>query len=106
MQRLVAQGVAPVTLMIFGMRHFRALYSAASAPGGAAEGLSRLRPPVFGPRRDSMLRQLRNWSPDKLESALTALMDTDLALRSAGQKAPAMALVERTFVRLASLARR
>jgi DNA polymerase-3 subunit delta len=33
-------------------------------------------------------------------------MDTDLALRSAGQKAPAMALVERTFVRLASLARR
>lgn len=106
MQRLAAQGVAPVTLMIFGMRHFRTLYSAASAPGGAAEGLSRLRPPVFGPRRDSMLRQLRNWSPDKLESALTALMDTDLALRSAGQKAPAMALVERTFVRLASLARR
>lgn len=106
MQRLAAQGVAPVTLMIFGARHFRTLYAAASAPGGAAEGISRLRPPVFGPRRDRMLRQLRNWPPAKLEAALTVIMDTDLTLRSAGQKAPAMALVERSFVRLASLARR
>jgi DNA polymerase-3 subunit delta len=106
MQRLAAQGVAPVTLMIFGARHFRTLYAAASAPGGAAEGISRLRPLVFGPRRDRMLRQLRNWPPAKLEAALTVIMDTDLTLRSAGQKAPAMALVERSFVRLASLARR
>lgn len=106
MQRLAAQGVAPVTLMIFGARHFRTLYAAASAPGGAAEGLARLRPPVFGPKRDRMLRQLRNWPPAKLEAALEAIMDTDLTLRSAGQKAPAMALVERSFVRLASLARR
>lgn len=105
MQRLVAQGVAPVTLLIFGARHFRTLYMAASAPGGASEGMARLRPPVFGPRRDRMLRQLRNWTPDKLEAALGLIMDTDLALRSAGQRAPAMALVERSFVRLSSLAR-
>lgn len=106
MQRLSAQGVAPVTLMIFGARHFRTLYAAAAAPGGASEGLSRLRPPVFGPRKDRMLRQLRMWPPAKLEAALGVIMDTDLALRSAGQKAPTFALVERSFVRLASLARR
>ena len=38
-----------------------------------------------------------------LEQALGMLMDADLTLRSAGQRAPAMALVERSFVRLAWL---
>ncbi|MCP4820742.1 MAG: DNA polymerase III subunit delta, partial [Shimia sp.] len=34
------------------------------------------------------------------------LTDTDLKLRSAGQRAPDMALVERLFLRLSMLARR
>lgn len=106
MQRLAAQGVAPVTLLIMGARHFRALYAVTSAPGGAAQGIGRLRPPVFGPRRDRMLRQAQMWTSDRLESALGVLMETDLTLRSAGQRAPARALVERAFVRLAYLARR
>ncbi len=105
MQRLSAQGVAPVTLLIMGMRHFRALYAITSAPGGASQGIARLRPPIFGPRRDRMLRQAQSWTPVKLETALEVLMDTDLSLRSAGQRAPAMALVERAFVRLAYIAR-
>ncbi|MFY0623112.1 MAG: DNA polymerase III subunit delta [Pelagimonas sp.] len=106
MQRLAAQGVAPVTLLIMGMRHFRTLYALASAPGGPAQGVQRMRPPIFGPRRDRMVRQAQGWSIDRLENALGVLMDTDLTLRSAGQKAPALALVERAFVRLAYLARR
>jgi DNA polymerase-3 subunit delta len=106
MQRLWAQGTAPVTLMIFGMRRFRALYTVVSAPGGAAQGIGALRPPVFGPRRDRMLRQAGKWTPAKLDDALTILMDTDLKLRSAGQKAPTGPLVERALVRLAYLARR
>ncbi len=106
MQRLEAQGVAPVTLLIMGMRHFRTLYTVASAPGGAREGINRVRPPVFGPRRDRMMRQAQDWRTDRLEDALDHLMETDLRLRSAGQRAPAMALVERCFVRLAHLAQR
>ncbi|MBP0483739.1 DNA polymerase III subunit delta [Sagittula salina] len=106
MQRLAAQGTAPVTLLIMGARHFRTLYALASAPGGPAAGIGRLRPPIFGPRRDRMLRQAQGWSPEKLEQALGLFMDTDLTLRSAGQKAPAYALVERAFVRLAHLAGR
>ena len=106
MQRLEAQGVAPVTLLIMGMRHFRMLYTVASAPGGAREGINRVRPPVFGPRRDRMMRQAQDWRTDRLEDALDHLMETDLRLRSAGQRAPAMALVERCFVRLAHLAQR
>ncbi|MBY6162669.1 DNA polymerase III subunit delta [Mameliella alba] len=105
MQRLTAQGVQPVTLLIMGMRHFRTLFAIASAPGGPAQGIGKLRPPIFGPRRDRMLRQAQNWSSSRLEEALKLLMDTDLKLRSAGQKAPQMALVERAFVRLAYLGR-
>ncbi|WP_425098123.1 DNA polymerase III subunit delta [Tropicibacter sp. S64] len=106
MQRLAAQGVAPVTLLIMGMRHFRVLFALASAPGGPAQGIGRLRPPLFGPRRDRMLRQAQGWRVARLEEALELIMETDLTIRSAGQKAPAMALVERAFVRLAYMATR
>ena len=103
LRRLEAQGVAPVTLTISATRHFRTLHAAASDPEGAARGIARLRPPIFGPRRDRMLRQAQNWGVHKLEAALGVLTDTDLALRSAGQTAPQMALVERALIRLAMM---
>ncbi|MEM9125461.1 MAG: DNA polymerase III subunit delta [Pseudomonadota bacterium] len=104
-RRLQAQGTNGVTLCIGAMRHFRVLYACASDPGGAAQGIGKLRPPVYGKRRDRILRQAQNWGAPKLQTALTALTDTDLSLRSAGQTAPALALVERALIRLAMLAR-
>ncbi len=106
MGKLQAQGTNPTTLCISATRHFRALYTAAADPGGAAQGISRMRPPIFGPRRDRMLRQAQGWGAPKLEQALTILTDTDLHLRSAGQTAPAMAVMERALLRLSMLARR
>lgn len=106
MRRLKAQGVQPVGLCIGATRHFRTLYAAASDPGGAAAGIARVRPPVFGPRRDRMLRQAQNWGAHKLQQALGLLTETDLKLRSAGQTAPDMALVERALIRLSHLAAR
>ncbi len=103
LRKLQAQGANPVSLAIAAMRHFRTLHTAASDPGGAAQGIGRVRPPVFGPRRDRMLRQAQNWGAHKLDTAIGVLTDTDLALRSAGQTAPQMALVERAFIRLAML---
>lgn len=105
LSNLYAQGVAPVTLCIGAMRHFRRLHVVASDPGGAAAGAGRLRPPVFGPRRDKIVRQAGNWGRDRLERALTALTDVDLQLRSANT-APQNALMERTLIRLAMMARR
>ena len=98
MRKLQAQGVNAVTLIIGATRHFRTLHRAAIDTSG--------RPTIWGPNRDRMLGQARKWGPAKLETALSVLTDTDLALRSAGQNAPAMALVERAFIRLAMLARR
>lgn len=105
LRRLQAQGANAVSLCIGATRHFRALYTAASDPGGAAAGVGRLRPPVFGKRRDRIVRQAQSWGPAKLEKALTLLTDTDLHLRSAGQTAPAMAVMERALIRLAMLSR-
>ena len=106
MNRLTAQGTQAVGLLIQATRHFRALHAAASHPGGASQGIAAMRPPIFGPRRDRMMRQAQKWGVVRLEQALTALTDTDLALRSAGQTAPNMALVERTLIKLAMLGRR
>ena len=106
MKRLRAQGVQPVGLCMAATRHFRTLYAAASDPGGVSQGIARVRPPVFGPRRDRMQRQAQSWGAARLEQALTLLTDTDLRLRSAGQTAPDMALVERALIRLAMMVRR
>lgn len=104
LRRLYAQGVSPVALCIQTLRHFRALHVVASDPGGPGSGIGKLRPPVFGPRRDMMQRQAGHWGPDRLERALSVLIDTDLELRSVS-KTPERALVERALIRLAMMAR-
>ena len=105
LSNLYAQGVTPVALCIGAMRHFRRLHAAASDPGGPSAGVGRLRPPVFGPRRDKIVRQASHWGRPRLERALTALTDADLQLRSAST-APQGPLMERTLMRLAMMARR
>ena len=104
LSRLYAQGVSPVTLSIMTMRHFRGLHTVACDPGGPASGIGRLRPPVFGPRRDAVIRQAGTWGRDRLEKGLVVLIDTDLQLRSTS-RAPQNALVERALIRLAMMAR-
>lgn len=99
MRRIEGQGIAPVTLAIAALRHFRALHLAAADPQGPGAGLARMRPPVFGPRRDRMARQAQSWGMGALEEAVHMLLDTDLALRSS-TRAPQMALVERMLIRL------
>lgn len=100
--KLQAQGVAAVGLCIGTTRHFRALHAASSDPSGPGQGINRLRPPVHFKSRDRMVRQAQKWGLRRLEQALEVLIDTDLTLRSA-QKAPQMALMERTLIRLAMM---
>ena len=104
MRRLEGQGVLPVTLCIGAMRHFRILHAAACDPGGPAAGVPRMRPPVFGPRRDRIIRQAGEWGVKRLEEALGLLVETDLTLRSSS-RAPAMAVMERALIRLAMMRR-
>ncbi|PZQ95429.1 MAG: DNA polymerase III subunit delta [Cereibacter sphaeroides] len=105
MRRLDGQGVSPVTLCLTATRHFRTLHSAAADPAGAAAALARARPPVFGPRRDALLRQVQQMGLRKIEDALGMMVETDMILRSSSRP-PEMALVERTLIRLAEMVRR
>ncbi len=105
MERLVSQGIKPVTLCIGATRHFKTLFTIAADPDGARAGIGRLRPPVFGPRRDRLLNQAQNWSLVKAKKAIEMLTDLDLTLRSAGQTAPSAALTERAMIRLAMMVR-
>ena len=104
LKRLLGQGVNPTTLCVAVTRHFRTLYAAATHLQGPETALTRARPPVFGPRKDRLARQVRRLGANKIEKALTELMNTDLQLRSS-QKSPEMAWIERTFIRIAMLER-
>lgn len=100
--RLYGQGINATTLCIGAARHFRLLYAAACDPQGLEVGFKKARPPVFGARKDRLVRQARTWGIARLEKALQILMETDLILRSS-RPVPGMALVERTFIRLAMM---
>ena len=99
--RLQSQGVLPVTLIIAATRHFKILFSIATNPKGASTGAAALRPPVYGPRKESLINQAQKWGPEKIKNAIKSITITDLQLRSQNQQAPQMALVERLFIRLA-----
>ncbi len=97
LRKLQAQGVTPVTLTIGATRHFRTLHALAAGANPRLPGNFKV--------KERMQRQARSWGVYKLEQALAVLTDTDLALRSGGQTAPQMALVERALIRLAMLGR-
>lgn len=101
--QLAGRGVAPVTLCIGALRHFRLLHALASDPRGAAQAVAGMRPPVFGKRRDRLLTHARRWPLARIEAALSALVETDLTLRSS-TRAPAQALIDRVLMRLAAMA--
>ena len=100
MRRLPARSGRPTGLMIAALRHFRTLHAVSVSGAGS------LRPPLFGPRKAAAERAARQWGARRLEDAVAILLETDLALRSAGARAPAMPVAERALVRLAALARR
>ena len=103
--RLSSQGTLPVTLIIAATRHFKALFSIISNPGGVNAGATALRPPIYGPRKESLTNQAQKWGPVKIKTAIKILTATDLQLRSSNQQVPQMALVERLFIRIAMLLR-
>ncbi|MFL2795814.1 MAG: DNA polymerase III subunit delta [Paracoccaceae bacterium] len=101
--RLRSQGVLPVTLVIAATRHFKALFSIVSNPSGVSAGATALRPPIYGPRKETLINQAQKWGPLKIKTAIKILTTIDLKLRSADQKAPQMSLVERHLIRIAML---
>lgn len=103
LRRLEGQGIAPVTICIGALRHFRTLHLVAADPGGVGMGINKAR--VNFKQRDAIQRQAGQWGMRRLEQALALLVETDLTLRSTS-KAPAMAVMERSLIRLAMMVAR
>ncbi|MBY8976404.1 DNA polymerase III subunit delta [Rhodobacteraceae bacterium NNCM2] len=101
MQRLRAGGTSPVQIMIFTSRRFRDLLGLSASPDGIEAGINRMRPPVFGPRRQRVASQARMWG-SRVEEACRLLFATERQLRSSGDR-PDMAIVERCLLRLAMM---
>ena len=101
--RLSSQGTLPITLIIAATRHFKALFSIISNPGGVKAGATALRPPIYGPRKEMLINQAQKWGPIKIKTAIKILTATDLQLRSSNKQVPQIALVERLFIRIAML---
>lgn len=94
-RRLEGQGVTPVSICIETLRHFRLLHGMVADPGGGGRRFG------MKPRQVAALdRQARSWRMDAVERAIVELVETDLTLRSTS-RAPAMAVMERTLLRLA-----
>jgi DNA polymerase III subunit delta len=98
MRRLEGQGVNAVTLCIGAMRHFRVLHGAAVSPDSLQKAWG-----VPFKAKEAMGRQASRWGERRLEDALRQLIETDMTLRSSS-KAPTLAVMERTLLRLAKMA--
>ena len=105
--RVWAQGGAPVSVAIAVSRRLRQMQVVLAAGERDLEGaVGRLRPPVFGPQRDALVRRCRAWGLARTEGALQHMHETDAAIRGGeGAFAPA-AVVERALLRLAVSVRR
>ncbi len=105
LSRLAGQGIAPTTVALRTSQHFRQLLALASAPEGPERAAQRMRPPLFGKRRDEMIGQARRLGVRRIETTLIALTDLELTLRSSSE-APGGAALERALMRVAMSAGR
>ena len=106
LNRLEAQGVQPVSLCLSFQRHFKLLLRLKSYEGPPTEAISNQKPPIFGPKRNAILGQLKLWNSENLKVALAYLVELDLNLRSVASNYPALAMTERILIRVAMLAKR
>lgn len=100
-RKLSKQDSDPVRVCLFFKRKFRNILTVASHKQGPQAGLAKIKPPLFGPRRQNTLRQSALWGISGAERALRELARVDKIIRGAGTK-PVEAIMERTLHRIAS----
>ena len=91
LDRLLNEGVSPITLIRGLQRHFTRMHQAAGliAEGKNAEqALATLKPPPHFRVAGRMKGQLGRWSPDKLATALDLLLTAEMDCKTTGLPAP------------------
>ena len=106
LNRLEAQGIQPVTVCLSFQRHFKLLLNLKTQRGAPLKAISSYKPPIFGPKRNAILNQLKLWNEETLKIALSFFVDLDLDLRSTASRYPSFASTERVLIRVAMIAQR
>ena len=102
-----AEGASPVAIVRVAAQHItrllqaQALVAAGKTPDQA---LMSLKPPVIFHQKPAFTQQMRRWSRQRLGQALDLLTDAELACKTTG--APALALATRALLQIAHAARR
>lgn len=107
LHRSAIAGASPIGTVRAIQREFLRLRAARAlmAEGMSAESaMARLRPPVFFMEKRAFEARLARWPLARLDTALSMLLDAELGAKSTGL--PDLELVERTALRIASMAER
>ena len=105
--RSFQEGAQPVSVLRAAARHFQRLHQVAGATQAGApleEALKKLRPPVFWKQKESFQAQCQRWQGAKLATALTRLLEAEMACKRTG--APAQLLTSRALLEIAANAPR
>ncbi len=105
-ERVRQEGTAPVSILRALGRHFQRLHlaSALVAEGAAPDAaVKALRPPIFFKQADMFRAHLARWAPGRIEAALAAITEAELACKTTGL--PAETITQQTLLRVAALAR-
>jgi DNA polymerase-3 subunit delta len=105
LDRLLGEGVAPVSILRGLQRHFSRLHQAAAAQQdgkGAEQAIAGLRPPPHFRVAGRMRGQLSRWPPDKLATAMELLLNAEIDCKTTGL--PAVELCGRAVLQLARAA--
>jgi DNA polymerase-3 subunit delta len=106
LDRQLAEGDSPISVLRAAERHFMRLHMAAGAMAGgqsADQAVAGLRPPLFFKVKTRFLAQLRLWQPATLGTALARLTSAELDCKTTGY--PAETICRRVFAEIAQAAR-
>jgi len=107
LDRLLADGESPITILRSVVRHFTRLHLVKSriARGASTEqAMEQLKPPVFFKSADRFRRQAGRWPIDRLSLALEVLLDAEIDCKTTGL--PAQEITARALMRLTQAANR
>lgn len=99
---LNTKGQTPTSTYIIINQYFRNLHMLAIQPSNIEQAISRIRPPVFGDRRNKLLSNSRKWGVKRLEKALNLLHENGLTLRSS-KPIPQQAVIDRTLIKISMM---
>lgn len=105
LRRIQSQGQSAATISRVLSFRLRQLHSVLAVGGATDAAIGRLRPPVFGDRRQTLLAATRLWTLGRIEGALRLSLELEDALRGAASVS-GFAIAERCFLKLALTAER